>query len=180
MKNGEWDALSDEEKAKLKAEMKVKEAAMSPEEKSAKMWKTVCQAENSAACIVGKKMKKGGVEAGLKAFQKMKSAEEGMYVFNEKEFNSLGYVFLYVEKTDEAIAVANDSEFGLAGAVWSRDAKEAERVARGVETGAMFINGISKSDPRLPFGGVKKSGYGRELSYYGIREFVNIKSIWVK
>ena len=104
-KKAAWEAMSDEEKTEYKKKMQAKEAAMSPEEKSAKMWKGICQADNSAACIVGKKMKKGGVEAGLKAFQKMKSAEEGTYVFKEKEFNSLGYAFLYVEATDEAIAV---------------------------------------------------------------------------
>jgi tetratricopeptide (TPR) repeat protein len=65
----------------------------------------VCQAENSAACIVGKKMKAHGVDAGIKAFKNMKQAEAGKYVFKENEFNSLGYAFLYVEKTDEAIAV---------------------------------------------------------------------------
>jgi len=104
-----WDAMSDEEKAKMKAEkkaaQKAKWDAMSAEEKSAEMWKTVCSSENSAACVVGKKMKKGGVEAGLKAFQNLKSAEDGQFVFKEKEFNSLGYAFLYLEKTDEAIAV---------------------------------------------------------------------------
>jgi beta-lactamase regulating signal transducer with metallopeptidase domain len=104
-KKAEWDKMSDEEKAKIKDEKKAKKQAMSGEEKSAQMWETVCKAENSAACIVGTKMKKRGVEAGFKAFQKMKQAEVGKYVFKEKEFNSLGYAFLYVEKTDEAIAV---------------------------------------------------------------------------
>jgi beta-lactamase regulating signal transducer with metallopeptidase domain len=104
-----WDAMSDEEKAKMKAEkkaaQKAKWDAMSAEEKSAEMWSAVCKAENSAACIVGKKMKKGGVDAGLKAFQALKDAPDGKFVFKEKEFNSLGYAFLYLEKTDEAIAV---------------------------------------------------------------------------
>jgi beta-lactamase regulating signal transducer with metallopeptidase domain len=104
-KKAEWDAMSDEEKAKIKAEKKAQWDAKSAEEKSAQMWENVCKAENSAACIVGTKMKKHGVEAGLKAFQKMKQAEEGKYVFKEKEFNSLGYAYLYVEMTDEAIAV---------------------------------------------------------------------------
>ncbi len=104
-KKAEYEAMSDEEKAKIKAEKKAQWDAMSPEQKSADMWETVCKAENSAACIVGTKIKKHGVEAGLEAFNKLKQAEEGMYVFKEKEFNSLGYAFLYVEKTDEAIAV---------------------------------------------------------------------------
>jgi beta-lactamase regulating signal transducer with metallopeptidase domain len=101
----DWDSLSDAEKEKIKAEKQAKWDGKSPEEKSASMWEKVCKNENSAACIVGNKMKKHGVEAGYKAFEKMKQAEAGKYVFKEKEFNSLGYAFLYVEKTDEAIAV---------------------------------------------------------------------------
>jgi beta-lactamase regulating signal transducer with metallopeptidase domain len=104
-KKAEWDSLSDEEKKKAKAEKQAAWDAKSAEEKSADMWNKVCKNENSAACIVGTKIKKHGVEAGYKAFQKMKQAEAGKYVFKEKEFNSLGYAFLYVEKTDEAIAV---------------------------------------------------------------------------
>ena len=104
-KQAEWDAMTDEEKKAYKAAKKAEWDAMSPEDKSAKMMENVCNTENSAACIVGKKMKAYGVESGLKAFQKMSEAEEGTYVFEEKEFNSLGYAFLYVEKTDEAIAV---------------------------------------------------------------------------
>jgi len=107
-KKAEWDSLSDEEKAKIKAEKAAKKAeweAKSPEDKSAEMMKKVCKEENSAACIVGNKMKANGVEAGMKAFKKMKHAEAGEYVFKENEFNSLGYAFLYVEMTDEAIAV---------------------------------------------------------------------------
>lgn len=100
-----YEAMSDEEKAEYKAKKKAEWDAMSSEQKSAKMWEHICQAENSAACIVGTKIKKHGVEAGLKAFKKLKQADEGKYVFEEKEFNSLGYAFLYVEKTDEAIAV---------------------------------------------------------------------------
>jgi beta-lactamase regulating signal transducer with metallopeptidase domain len=107
-KKAEWDSLSDEEKAKIKAEKAAKKAeweAMSPEDKSANMWKKVCENENSAACIVGNKMKKHGAEVGYDVFKKLKQAPEGEYVFKEHEFNSLGYAFLYVEMTDEAIAV---------------------------------------------------------------------------
>jgi succinate-semialdehyde dehydrogenase/glutarate-semialdehyde dehydrogenase len=103
---------------------------------------------------------------------------KGMSVYEEETFGPVSAI-IPVKDTEEAIAVANDSPFGLGGAVWSRDLKKAEMVARRVETGAMFINGLTKSDPRLPFGGVKKSGYGRELSHYGIKEFVNIKTIWI-
>ena len=79
----------------------------------------------------------------------------------------------------EAIRVANDSPFGLGGSVWTRDLQRGERIARQLESGAAFVNGIVKSDPRLPFGGIKNSGYGRELSRHGIQEFVNAKTIWI-
>ena len=101
----EYEAMTDEEKAAYKAKKKAEWDAMSAEQKSAQMWEKICYAENSAACIVGTKMKKYGVEAGLSKFAKLKGAEEGKFVFKEKEFNSLGYAFLYVEKMDEAVAV---------------------------------------------------------------------------
>ena len=100
-------------------------------------------------------------------------------VFKEETF---GPVFAIIRAKDEAeaISLANDSDFGLGGSVWTTDLQRGERVARQIETGAVFVNAMTKSDPRLPFGGVKKSGYGRELSHYGIKEFVNIKTIWVQ
>ena len=101
-----------------------------------------------------------------------------MPVYDEETFGPVSAI-IPVNDAEEAIAVANDSRFGLGGSVWSRDIKKAEAVARRIESGAVFINGMTKSDPRLPFGGVKKSGYGRELSHYGIKEFVNIKTIYV-
>jgi succinate-semialdehyde dehydrogenase/glutarate-semialdehyde dehydrogenase len=83
-----------------------------------------------------------------------------------------------VKNLDEAIAVANQTRFGLGASAWTRDDAERERLVRGIEAGAVFINGMVKSDPRLPFGGIKKSGFGRELSEHGIREFVNVKTVW--
>jgi succinate-semialdehyde dehydrogenase / glutarate-semialdehyde dehydrogenase len=83
-----------------------------------------------------------------------------------------------VRNLDEAIAVANQTRFGLGASAWTRDDAERERLVRGLEAGAVFINGMVKSDPRLPFGGIKKSGFGRELSAHGIRELVNVKSVW--
>jgi succinate-semialdehyde dehydrogenase/glutarate-semialdehyde dehydrogenase len=85
-----------------------------------------------------------------------------------------------VDSEDEAIRVANDTSFGLGAAVFTRDLQHGEAVARRLEVGSCFINDLVRSDPRLPFGGVKESGYGRELSAFGIREFVNIKTVYIK
>lgn len=102
----------------------------------------------------------------------------GMAVYSEETFGPV-VTIITVQSEDEAIDIANDSVFGLGGCVWTQDLEKGERIALQVETGAMFVNGMTKSDPRLPFGGINRSGYGRELGTYGIKEFVNIKTIWV-
>ncbi|MBN2237711.1 MAG: NAD-dependent succinate-semialdehyde dehydrogenase [Bacteroidales bacterium] len=101
-----------------------------------------------------------------------------MKLYYEESFGPVFSIFSF-ESEQEAIQIANDSEFGLGGSLWTKDLKKGERLARQIESGGIFINGMTKSDPRLPFGGIKKSGYGRELSHYGIKEFVNIKTIWI-
>jgi succinate-semialdehyde dehydrogenase/glutarate-semialdehyde dehydrogenase len=101
-----------------------------------------------------------------------------MPVFREETFGPVAAV-LRVRDAEEAARVANDSAYGLGASLWTRDPSLGERLARKIESGSVFINGMVASDPRLPFGGVKQSGYGRELSEFGIREFTNIKTIWV-
>ena len=82
---------------------------------------------------------------------------------------------------EEAIRLANDSVFGLGAAIFTQDLERGKRIAEyEIEAGCCFVNDFVKSDPRLPFGGIKESGFGRELSHYGMKEFVNIKGVWIK
>ncbi len=101
-----------------------------------------------------------------------------MRLFHEESFGPVAVIYV-VRDEDEAVTLANATRFGLGASVWSGDRERALKIARRLESGAVFVNGIVASDPRLPFGGVKKSGYGRELSHYGIREFTNIKTLWI-
>ena len=87
--------------------------------------------------------------------------------------------FYKARDENEAIAIANNSPFGLGGSVWTSDIEKGKIVASRVESGAVYINKMMASDPTVPFGGIKKSGYGRELSHLGIREFVNQKTVWI-
>jgi len=103
----------------------------------------------------------------------------GMPAFDEETFGPVAAV-TRARDAAEAIELANRSRFGLGASIWTGDPARAEDLAREIEAGSVFVNGIVKSDPRLPFGGVKSSGYGRELAAFGIREFVNIKTVWIK
>lgn len=102
----------------------------------------------------------------------------GLRAYEEELFGPVAVV-IRARDDEDAMRIANDSRFGLAGSIWTADPEKGGRLARRMESGATFVNGLVKSDPRLPFGGVKASGYGRELSVQGIREFVNIKTIWI-
>ena len=106
------------------------------------------------------------------------AVQPGTPAFDEETFGPVAAVVVARDDAD-AVRIANASVYGLGASVWTADAARGERIARELETGSVFVNGMVKSDPRLPFGGVKRSGYGRELSEYGLREFVNIKTVWV-
>ncbi len=107
------------------------------------------------------------------------NATKQMKVLSEEVFGPIATIII-VKDDDEAVNVANDTEFGLGASIWSRDHARAEKLAARLEAGSISINDMVKSDPRLPFGGIKKSGFGRELSHYGLKEFVNIKTVVVR
>jgi succinate-semialdehyde dehydrogenase/glutarate-semialdehyde dehydrogenase len=105
--------------------------------------------------------------------------KENMKVLKEEVFGPIAPIIV-VKDENEAVRVANNTEYGLGASVWSRNTERAERIASRLEAGFIAVNDMVKSDPRLPFGGVKKSGVGRELSHYGLKEFVNIKTVVVR
>jgi len=104
------------------------------------------------------------------------NVKPGVPAFDEETFGPLAAV-ITARTEDQAVQLANASRYGLGASIWTRDIERGERLARQVESGSVFVNALMKSDQRLPFGGVKKSGYGRELSEAGIKEFVNVKTI---
>ena len=133
--------------------------------------------EAGAKVLVG-----GEVPEGPGAFYPatvLAGVREGMAAWSEELFGPVA-TLIRVKDEQEAIEVANCTDFGLGGAVWTRDLARGERIAADeIQSGAAFVNDMSKSDPRMPFGGIRHSGYGRELSVHGIREFVNVHAVWV-
>ncbi|MBN2614896.1 MAG: NAD-dependent succinate-semialdehyde dehydrogenase [Bacteroidales bacterium] len=105
------------------------------------------------------------------------NVKKGMPVFDEETFGPVSVV-IPAKDAQEAVRIANDTPYGLGASLWTQDLELAAKLAAQIESGAVFINEMTKSDPRLPFGGTKRSGYGRELSDLGIREFLNAKTVW--
>ncbi len=129
----------------------------------------------------GAQLALGGEPAGPGAFYPptvLVAVREGMPAFDQETFGPVAAVVRAKDEA-EAIRLANASPYGLGASVWTQDRARGEHIAGELEAGSVFVNGLVKSDPRLPFGGVKRSGYGRELSEYGLREFVNVKTVWV-
>jgi succinate-semialdehyde dehydrogenase/glutarate-semialdehyde dehydrogenase len=133
---------------------------------------------------MGARLVLGGEITGLKgAFYPptvLSEIKKGMPAYDEELFGPVA-ALIKVKDESEAIKIANDTIFGLGAAIFTSNEIRGEKIAReNLKAGCCFVNDFVKSDPRLPFGGIKESGYGRELSIFGIREFVNIKTVYVK
>lgn len=109
----------------------------------------------------------------------LSNVKKGMLAYDDEIFGPVASL-IHANDEDDAIKIANDTIFGLGASLWTENINRAKILAGKIESGSVFINGMVKSDPRLPFGGIKNSGYGRELSNYGIKEFLNIKTVWIK
>jgi succinate-semialdehyde dehydrogenase/glutarate-semialdehyde dehydrogenase len=105
--------------------------------------------------------------------------QPGMRAWDEELFGPVAIV-IRARDEEDALRIANSSRFGLGGSVWTANAERGEAFARRMECGCAFVNGLVKSDPRLPFGGIKASGFGRELSHHGMHEFLNAKTVWIR
>lgn len=180
------DAVADEFLARFKAALEVLEPGDPTDEKTtlgplsteAALLQLLAQVD--AAVKGGAKLLMGGKRIARPGWFMqptiLTDIAPGNPAFRDEFFGPV-VSFFRVKTEDEAIALANDSDFGLAGSVWTRDEARGRRVASRVDTGMMFVNNIDWTDAELPFGGIKHSGYGRELGRMGIQEFVNEKLV---
>ncbi len=126
------------------------------------------------------------ITGGKKLFDKgyfyaptiLSNVQKGMPIYEQETFGPVAAV-ITIKNEEEAVFVANDTDFGLGASLWTQNLDQAKKLIPQIKAGSVFVNSIVKSDPRLPFGGINKSGIGRELSFYGIKEFVNIKTVWI-
>lgn len=140
---------------------------------------TDLEKQMNASVAAGAKIISGGQRRGANMQPTiLDGVTPGMPAFDEETFGPLAAV-VTAEDEQQAIDIANRNRYGLGASVWTRDRDRGERVAREIESGCVFVNSLMRSDQRLPFGGIKKSGYGRELSELGIKEFTNAKTIYV-
>jgi len=143
---------------------------------------TELERQVEASVAMGARASVGGARVERRGYYYQPTVLTGvtrdMPVFREETFGPVAAV-VRVRDEAEALAVANDTDFGLGAAVWTGDVERGKRLAARIEAGAVFVNGMVASDARLPFGGVKRSGYGRELSHFGLHEFQNVQTVWV-
>lgn len=133
-----------------------------------------------AKCILGGKIPEMPGDHAFYEPTILTGIKKGMPAYNEEIFGPVASV-LTANNVEDAIRIANDTSFGLGAAIFTKNIELGEKIAReDLQSGSCFVNGLVKSDPRLPFGGIKESGYGRELGMYGIHEFVNIKTVYMK
>jgi acyl-CoA reductase-like NAD-dependent aldehyde dehydrogenase len=126
-------------------------------------------AGSAVAALAGRELEKTVLELG---------GSDPFVVLEEADLAPVAAV-TRAKDEDDATRLANDSSFGLGASIWTGDPRRAARLVARIEAGSVFVNGLVKSDPRLPFGGVKRSGYGRELFEYGLRAFVTVKTVWI-
>ena len=141
------------------------------------------ESQVNRSVVMGAKVLIGGMRQGFDSLVYLPTVltniTRDMPVYKEEVFGPVASIII-VETVDEAIAVANDTEYGLGASIWSKDIELATELVSRIEAGNVFVNTMVTSDPKLPYGGIKNSGFGRELSGYGVREFMNIKSVVIK
>ena len=146
-------------------------------------WWTISERQVRDSIAAGARLVTGGARPSRPGFfyapTVLANVSPGMPAFDEETFGPLAAITV-ARDAAHAVELANRSRYGLGASIWTKDLARAEALGADLEAGSVFVNGAVKSDPRLPFGGVKRSGHGRELGVWGIREFVNAKAVWIR